>query len=124
MRATRLLVVASMGAALVAATATPASAATGYDRCPDLRMCVFTGPNGTGAIAWFAIADADLGDGVGPQGMNNNIESTWNRSGHTWHLYNGAGYTPAPPWYSYPHHPQGGNVIPAAANKVSSLHDA
>ena len=125
MRTRRLLVAASMGAAMVmVATAAPASAATGYNRCPELRMCVFTGQNGTGAIAWFVNGDADLGDGVGPQGMNNNIESTWNRSGHTWHLYDRPGYTPAPPWYSYPHRPNGGNVIPAAANKVSSLHDS
>ena len=84
-------------------------------------MCVFTGPNGSGAIAWFATGDADLGDSVGPVGMNNNIESIWNRSGHDWALFDGAGYTGTRcVSYAYAGH---NNVIAAAANKVSSLHD-
>ena len=84
-------------------------------------MCVFTGLNGTGAVAWFVNADADLGDGVGPQGMNNNIESTWNRNGHTWNLYDGPGYTPTM-WQSFPFNGPS-NTVQAARNKVSSLHD-
>lgn len=121
MRTKRLLVAASIGAAMVVATAPSASAATGYARCPDFRMCVFTGTNGSGVIAWFSTGDADLGDSVGPVGMNNNIESIWNRSGHDWALFDGAGYT-GTRWVSYAYAGHN-NVIAAAANKVSSLHD-
>jgi hypothetical protein len=121
MRIKRLLVSASIGAAMVVAAAPPASAATGYARCPDFRMCVFTGPNGSGAIAYFSTGDANLGDTVGPDGMNNDIESIWNRSGHTWNLYDGTGYT-GTMWVSYPYVGHN-NVVAAAANRVSSLHD-
>ncbi|GAB3592427.1 hypothetical protein GCM10027446_13110 [Angustibacter peucedani] len=84
-------------------------------------MCVFTGPNGTGAIAWFSTADGDLGDSNGPTGMNNNIESIWNRSGHTWDLFDGAGYT-GTMWESFPYVGHN-NVKASAVNRVSSLHD-
>lgn len=30
-------------------------------------------------MATYRRGDSDLGDGTGPQGMNNNIESVWNR---------------------------------------------
>jgi hypothetical protein len=121
MRIKHLLAVVSTGAAMVVATAPPASAATGYDRCPYLKMCVFTGPNGSGAIAYFSTGDANLGDSVGPVGMNNDIESIWNRSGHTWALFDGVGYT-GTRWVSEPYTGKN-NVIAAAANRVSSLHD-
>jgi hypothetical protein len=121
MRIKSLLVSASVGAAMVVAAAPPASAATGYDRCPNFRMCVFTGPNGSGAIAYFLNGDGNLGDSSGPVGMNNNIESIWNRSGHTWVLFDGVGYT-GTMWTSRPY-VGGNNVVAAAANRVSSLHD-
>jgi hypothetical protein len=121
MRIKSLLVSASVGAAMVVAAAPPASAATGYDRCPNFRMCVFTGPNGSGAIAYFLNSDGNLGDSSGPVGMNNNIESIWNRSGHTWVLFDGVGYT-GTMWTSRPY-VGGNNVVAAAANRVSSLHD-
>lgn len=116
-----LLVSAAIGAAMVVATAPPASAATGYARCPDLRMCVFTGPNGSGAIAYFSTGDANLGDSVGPTGMNNNIESIWNRSGHSWALFDGTGYT-GTRWVSNPYVGHA-NLSASEANKISSLHD-
>ena len=84
-------------------------------------MCVFTGLNGSGAIAYFSTGDANLGDTVGPVGMNNDIESIWNRSGHTWDLFDGTGYT-GTMWVSNPYVGHN-NVIAAAANRVSSLHD-
>ena len=122
MRTKRLLAFASVGAAaMIVAAASPAAAATGYNRCPNLKMCVFTGPNGTGAIAYFSTGDANLGDSVGPVGMNNNIESIWNRSGHTFELFDGAGYT-GTRWVSNPY-VGGNNVIASAANRVSSLRD-
>ncbi|TDB71312.1 peptidase inhibitor family I36 protein [Micromonospora sp. KC721] len=121
MRIKGLLVSASIGAAMVVAAAPPASAATGYDRCPNFRMCVFTGPNGSGAIAYFSTGDGNLGDSSGPVGMNNDIESIWNRSGHTWELFDGVGFS-GTRWVSRPYVGPN-NVIPAAANKVSSLRD-
>src|ERR1700754_2643025 len=57
----------------------PAQAATGYNRCPPNRFCVFPGLNGTGVIAIYTKSDPSLGDAGGPRGMNNNIESGWNR---------------------------------------------
>ena len=31
--------------------------------------------------------DVDLGAAPGPSGLNNNIESVWNRSGRNWYFY-------------------------------------
>ncbi|WP_169742070.1 peptidase inhibitor family I36 protein [Phycicoccus jejuensis] len=105
------------------AAAPSASAATGYDRCPNFKMCVFTGPNGTGVMATFSVGDANLGDNIGPTGMNNNIESTYNRTGHDWDLWDGAGYT-GEHWVSHTHYDgHGRNVYAGIANRVSSLHD-
>lgn len=72
---------------------TSASAATGYARCPANRVCAFTAVNGGGAIGIFAVGDANLAVAPGPSGLNNNIESVWNRTGNTWGFYNSAGYT-------------------------------
>jgi hypothetical protein len=86
------LAVAGVVVSAVVLTSVPAEAATGYDRCPANRMCVFTGLNGAGAIGIFASGDADLSDSSGPQGLNNNIESAWNRRGLYLGLYEDAGY--------------------------------
>jgi hypothetical protein len=73
--------------------AIPAQAATGYNRCPANRFCVFTGLNGTGVIAIYTKSDSNLGDASGPRGMNNNIESGWNRQSPSsgWAVMNNAG---------------------------------
>lgn len=68
--------------------AIPAQAATGYNRCPANRFCVFTGLNGTGVIAIYTKSDPNLGDASGPRGMNNNIESGWNRRSSEWAVMN------------------------------------
>lgn len=122
MRIKRLLAAATVVAATAVVAAPPASAATGYNRCPQYRMCVFTGLNGQGAMAYFHTADDNLGDSVGPQGMDNNIESIWNRTGHEWHLYEGVVGNRGTRWYSQPGDGKH-NVVVAARNKVSSLHD-
>ena len=57
-------------AATTVGLAPPAAAATGYNRCPEFRMCVFSGLNGSGAIAYFATADGNLADGVGQRGQH------------------------------------------------------
>ncbi|MGA3538002.1 peptidase inhibitor family I36 protein [Micromonosporaceae bacterium DT194] len=109
-------------AALVLTVAGPASAATGYARCPQIRYCLFTGLNGTGVMAYFVKGDANLGDSIGPQGMNNNSKSHWNRSGHTFDLYEGA-YKEGTHWVSHPHSTSGSNFVVAARDKISSLYD-
>ncbi len=86
------MAVAAVVTAMGTLSSAPAQAATGYNRCPANRMCVFTGVNGTGAIGIFSVGDANLGDSVGPRGLNNNIESGWNRRGDEWALWNNAGY--------------------------------
>jgi hypothetical protein len=83
---------ASAVASVVALGTVPAQAATGWARCPANRFCVFSGVNGTGVIAYYTASDANLADSVGPKGMNNNIESVWNRRGSEWGLYNDANY--------------------------------
>ncbi len=89
----RVLAVAGVVVSVGALMSVPAEAATGYNRCPTNRMCVFTGVNGTGTIGIFASGDADLSDSSGPQGLNNNIESAWNRRGLYLGLYEDTVYT-------------------------------
>ncbi|MEU7618355.1 peptidase inhibitor family I36 protein [Micromonospora rifamycinica] len=117
----RVIAAASMAAALVGVSAVPAQAATGYNRCPQFRMCVFTGPNGSGTMAAFAVGDGDLGDSNGPTGMNNNIESFWNNSGHHWDFWDLPGYS-GDIRHSEPY-VGGKNFGSAWDNRVSSLHD-
>ncbi|MFI1273993.1 peptidase inhibitor family I36 protein [Micromonospora sp. NPDC020751] len=121
MRIRKVLAAMSMAAALVGVTAVPAHAATGYDRCPQIRMCVFTGPNGSGTMAAFVIGDANLGDSNGPIGMNNNIESFFNNSGHHWDFWDLPGYT-GDFRHSEPY-VGGKNFGAGFDNRVSSLHD-
>jgi hypothetical protein len=70
-----------------AGVAAPAQAATGWDRCPAAYFCAFAGPNGSGLMAAYQIGDPNLADGYGPTGMNDNIESVWNRTGSLWGVY-------------------------------------
>lgn len=105
-------------AALLASFAPAASAATGYDRCPADRMCVFTGPNGSGVIGIFQNGDVNLGDSVGPTGLNNNIESMRNRTGSDWCFWTGINYN-GTVWRGGPG--AGANTVPAATNTISSL---
>jgi hypothetical protein len=93
LRLIRTLAVTAAAGSIVALGTIPAQAATGYARCPANRFCVFTGTNGSGVMAYFNDAgDPNLADSSGPRGMNNNIESIWNRRGSEWGLYNDANY--------------------------------
>jgi hypothetical protein len=121
MRIRKVLAATSMAAALVGATAVPAQAATGYGRCPQLRMCVFTGPNGSGTMAAFSFGDVNLGDSTGPTGMNNNIESYFNNSGHHWDFWDLPRYEGAIR-HSEPY-VGGKNFGDAWDNRVSSLRE-
>jgi len=121
MRMRKVLAATSMAAALVGATAVPAQAETGYGRCPLLRMCVFTGPNGSGTMAAFSFGDVNLGDSTGPTGMNNNIESFFNNSGHHWDFWDLPRYEGAIR-HSEPY-VGGKNFGDAWDNRVSSLRE-
>ncbi|MDF2144991.1 peptidase inhibitor family I36 protein [Knoellia sp. p5-6-4] len=118
-----VLAATTLAAALTAATAVPATAATGYDRCPQLKMCVFTGPNGSGTMAYFSLGDANLGDSNGPTGMNNNIESFFNNSGHHWDFFDWAGYDAGGGIRHSDPYVGGKNFGDAWDNRVSSLRD-
>lgn len=118
MRRTLAVIAAAGAVGLTVAAAPAASAATGYDRCPADRMCVFTGPNGSGAIGIFQNGDVNLGDSTGPTGLNNNIESMRNRTSSDWCFYAGINYN-GQSWRGGPG--GGANTVPAATNTISSL---
>ncbi|MGW6279606.1 peptidase inhibitor family I36 protein [Kribbella sp. NPDC055071] len=88
MKIVRTLAITAVLGSFAALGTIPAQAATGYNRCPANRFCVFTGLNGSGVIAIYTKSDANLGDASGPRGMNNNIESGWNRRSSEWAVMN------------------------------------
>lgn len=119
-KTTMALACAALGGSLLAA---PASAApvsiTAYSDCPAGRLCVWTGLGGTGAIGIFRTGDANLGDSVGPRGLNNTIESAWNRTGSDWCFYDGANYSGA---FLGPTTPGSrGNLKTEYRNRITSL---
>lgn len=82
--ATALVAGVMMAGSLFAAApavAAPVSA-TSFDQCPANRFCAWTGVNGTGSFGTFSTGAAQL-----PLGIDNNIESGWNRTGTPWCLY-------------------------------------
>ena len=111
-----VLAAGALGVAV--ASAPTAYAATGYDRCPADRMCVFTGRNGSGAIGIYQNGDVNLGDSVGPAGLNNNIESMRNRTSRNWCFFKDANYN-GQSWVGGPG--GGANTVAAATNVISSL---
>jgi hypothetical protein len=115
--AAALAAVSAIGAAGIAA-ATPAEAATGWARCPKGDLCVFTGKNGTGTMATYKKGDYNLGDKTGPRGMNNNIESVWNRGNHYFLLWGKPGYKGADA-SAFPG--SKGNTRPKFTNWASSI---
>jgi len=97
----------------------PAQAATGFARCPAGKFCIFTSTGGNGVMAMFDYADGNLGDGVGPQGMNDNVESVYNHTGgQYWATFRDPGY--GGPWEIYTPGYFGG-VRPVLRNNISSL---
>jgi hypothetical protein len=116
---TRLLGAAAILAMVSLAAPSPAQAATGFARCPAGSFCIFTGTGGSGVMASFTYADGNLGDGVGPQGMNNNTESVFNNTaGRYWGAAANAGYTGAFEIYAPGFK---GRPKPALFNEISSL---
>lgn len=85
--AARAVAVTGTMAVAAAFSVVPTQAATGYARCPAGKLCVFTGTGGNGVIGIFSNGDVDLGAAPGPSGLDNNIESVWNRSGSNFAFY-------------------------------------
>lgn len=85
--AARAAAITGAVAAMAALSVVPSQAATGYARCPAGKLCVFTGTGGSGVIGIFSTGDVDLGAAPGPSGLNNNIESVWNRSSSNFGFY-------------------------------------
>ncbi|GAB3444972.1 hypothetical protein GCM10027570_14750 [Streptomonospora sediminis] len=69
--------------------AAPASAATGFDRCPHGYFCLFSQEFGQGTMAYFSWGSPDLA----AQGLPNGYSSAWNRSGNIVHGYAGLNYS-------------------------------
>ncbi|MEU9098748.1 FG-GAP-like repeat-containing protein [Streptomyces sp. NPDC048361] len=55
------LVTAAAALGLVATSVVPAQAATGFDRCPQGKLCVFDGADGQGAMASYTTSQRDFG---------------------------------------------------------------
>ncbi|WP_070196679.1 peptidase inhibitor family I36 protein [Streptomyces oceani] len=92
----------------------------GYKRCPKGYFCVFTGKDGTGAMASFKRGASNLKD----FGMNNNVSSLANRTDKRFKAFNRRGCEKrmfvVGPKDLYPH--IGGNLKRKYNNKMSSLH--
>ncbi|MFE3182752.1 peptidase inhibitor family I36 protein [Streptomyces violascens] len=81
-----------LSAAVAAATILPvstASAADGYDRCPDGSYCMFSGLGGTGDMITLTSSTPNLA----ALGMAARAESDWNRTPSTIYLWSGNDYT-------------------------------
>ncbi|WTX00792.1 peptidase inhibitor family I36 protein (plasmid) [Streptomycetaceae bacterium NBC_01309] len=70
--------------------ASPAQAATGFDRCPEGRFCLFSQLNGQGTIAYFQWGAPDLR----PYGVDGHAYSVWNRANRYFNVYSGYNYAP------------------------------
>ena len=68
------------------AVASPVSTAS-YNQCALNRFCLWTGPNATGLFASFTRGANEL-----PAGVDNNVESFYNRTDVPWCLYDGRNY--------------------------------
>ncbi|MGH3544509.1 MAG: peptidase inhibitor family I36 protein [Mycobacteriales bacterium] len=86
-RCAALLITVALGSLLLA---TPASAASGYNRCLEGWFCGFTDDNGSGKYASFQVrAGAPYLKGTD---YNDRFNSVRNNTGDTWCLYNKSHY--------------------------------
>jgi hypothetical protein len=92
MKRTILAGAAALGLGLVLAAPAQADSPRAAWDCPDNRLCVWTGNNGTGARAVFANGDVNLNAAPGPSGMNNNISSYRNNTDRNWSFHDGVNY--------------------------------
>lgn len=77
-----------LAAAALAALATPAQAADGYDRCQEGNYCLFSGLDGTGDIVQINGNTPDLA----ALGIADRSKSDWNRTDSWIHLFSEAAY--------------------------------
>lgn len=77
-----------VGCLAAGASATPAHAANGFERCLDGHMCIFDNREGTGTMAWFRTGSPDLAQ----HGMDNRASAFSNRTGREWITYDGKNY--------------------------------
>ncbi|MFC5828170.1 peptidase inhibitor family I36 protein [Nonomuraea insulae] len=77
-----------LAAAALAALATPAQAAAGYDRCQEGNYCLFSGLDGTGDIVQITGNTPDLA----ALGIADRSKSDWNRTDSWIHLFSEAAY--------------------------------
>ena len=85
-------VVAGLAALGLLATATPpAHAASGFDRCPSGRFCLFDNRDGTGAMVSFTTSAASLGT------FDNKAQSARNRTGKYVNIYTQQSYREGDP---------------------------
>lgn len=89
-RVASVAVAATVAATAVAAAASPAQA-SGFDQCQHGTLCLFSQPNGGGAMVAFTGSIADLRN----VGLDDNVRSAWNRSGAFGDLHEGYGFTGA-----------------------------
>lgn len=61
-------------------SASPAMAATGYDRCPVSRFCIFEHADGQGKYAYFNGDHDNLVNPIGGFVFNDTASSVWNRT--------------------------------------------
>ncbi|MFI1094474.1 FG-GAP-like repeat-containing protein [Streptomyces sp. NPDC020917] len=81
------LVTAAAALGLIATSVAPAQAATGYDRCPKGRFCVFDLAGGEGAMATYTSPQSDLG------AWRTRASSVYNRTGYMYFcMYSRTGY--------------------------------
>lgn len=83
-----VLVAAAAAAVLGVATATPAQAASGYDRCPTGSYCIFSGLDGGGTMVALTASAPDLRT----QGIDKQGKSDWNRTSSNIWLYSDYDY--------------------------------
>ncbi|MFV8130167.1 peptidase inhibitor family I36 protein [Streptomyces syringium] len=84
---TLLLSVAVAAAAVLPVSS--ASAADGYDRCPDGYYCMFSGLDGSGDMIALRSNTPDLA----ALGMNDRAKSDWNRTASTIYLWSDTHYS-------------------------------
>ncbi|MFC4006200.1 peptidase inhibitor family I36 protein [Nonomuraea purpurea] len=77
-----------LAAAALAALATPAQAAEGYDRCQEGYYCLFSGFDGTGDIVQLQGNTPNLA----ALGMGDRAKSDWNRTDTLIYLFSEANY--------------------------------
>jgi hypothetical protein len=121
----RKLMVGGLAAiGMVLATASPAHAATGWNRCSSGYLCLFTNADGGGTYASFRVGSADLRNAISGYVFDNKFSSGWNRSSIDLCAYAGYNYTYGGVNKTFLFLPgDKGNIGSPFNNNISSLKD-